>query len=166
MLSKLDKGLGLDLVLEYQTLVQKERTLDIPLDSVDRARLLGLERLLKGQYLGQHAGVNGTRLVEPLPVQFTVPGGFRSGELRNVSAGGMAIVTDQAPVLKMRTIVRVTDPDRAAEYVFPGRVVWLSGRVVGVAFDGLPTRALTPAAQSTWRSYVRFGAKATTPLVA
>lgn len=156
----------LDLVFEYQHLLHKEQTLEIELDESERARLVGLERLLRGQYLGRAEPSKGTRLLEPVPVQFTIPGGFCAGELRNVSAGGVAIVTDRAPEIGTRTILRVGDATHF-EYVFPGRVVWSNGRVLGVAFDGMPTRTLFTADDSgAWKSNVLLGASRPATLVA
>jgi len=159
----------LDIVYEYQRLFHRERSLDIPLDPTERARFRGLERLLDGDYLeaasaSRHRQARGT---VSLPVQFTLPGGFGSGEIRNLSAGGMSVATSTPAKIGTRTILRVTNPSRGFEYVFPGRVVWAGGRVMGIGFDGLPSRApfLMPPPYS-WRGQLRFGPQRTRPLVA
>src|SRR5688500_2335942 len=123
----------LDMIYEYQLLRTKEERLQIPLDDEERARVIGLERLLVGDPPPRGEARRKTpRLLEPLPVQFTLPGGFGSGEIRNISGGGMAIVTARPPAIGTRTIVRVADATAGVEYVFPGRVVWR-------AVDGKPT---------------------------
>ncbi len=149
----------LDTVYEYQHLLQKQQSYEIPLDEGERARLLGLERLLRGDYLGLKSREM-TRLLHPIPAQFTRPGGFGAGEIRDVNGNGMALVTSQPSTMGNRTIVRIADPLGGFEYVFPGHVVWVQNQVMGVAFDGMPTRApfLLPT-PTKWRRDVRFGAK-------
>src|SRR5688500_202387 len=99
----------LDVVFEYQELLQREHGLDIPLDEGDRARLVGLDRLLRGDYMGIRQ-TEMARLLHPIPVQFTRPGGFGAGEIRDVNGNGMAVVTSQPSTIGSRTIVRVADP--------------------------------------------------------
>ena len=129
----------LDAVYEYQKLLHLKKTMEIAPSSGDIARTAALRRLLTGQVEGRSSRSLGTRLAQPLPVHLTVPGGFRSGELRSVSAGGLAVVVRGVPRGVRRTVVQVTDAKKQVEYVFPGRVVWGNGVVVGIAFDGLPS---------------------------
>ncbi len=131
----------LDAVYEYQRLFHKEESLGIALTPDEDAQRTGLRRLLRGQFAGEEGSpTRGTRLPRPRRVQLTVSGGFRAGELRNVSAGGVAVVSDDPPPPRSRSLVQVFDDERRLEFVFPGRVVWGSGRVVGIAFDGMPSR--------------------------
>jgi hypothetical protein len=147
----------LDIVYEFQSLLHKQRSLDLPLDESEKARLVGLDRLLRGDYLGPRSAEM-TALLHPIPAQFTRPGGFGAGEIRSISANGMAIVTSHPGTIGTRTVVRVADPLRGVEYIFPGQVVWNDGNVMGVGFDGVPTSApfLLPT-RAGWRRDVRFG---------
>jgi hypothetical protein len=142
----------LDVVYEFQSLLHKQRSLDIPLDEAEKARLVGLDLLLRGD----HAEM--TTLLHPIPAQFTRPGGFGAGEIRSINANGMALVTSHPSLVGTRTIVRIADPLRGVEYVFPGQIVWVDGNVMGVGFDGMPTAApfLLPT-RTGWRRDVRFG---------
>jgi len=156
----------LDSIYEYQSLLHRSESMEIPLDAEERARLEGLRRLLRGDYLGLAANQNSDE-PRPVPVQLTVPGGFATGEVRSMSAKGMALVSNRPISEGMRTILRVADPLRGFEYVFPGRVVWRSGRILGVAFDGLPSKTPFLVPTDSWRpGRVRFGPGRSRPLVA
>ena len=159
----------LETIWEYQQLVHKEESLGIELDEDEQAKLLGLRRLLRGEYMGavvperpeRHEGST------PIPVQFTEPGGFAIGEIRSLSANGIAIVTNRPPLEDTRTVLRVADPRRGWEYVFPGRVVWRKDRVIGVVFDGVPTRNPFLLPSDSWRpGRLRLGRGKRQPLVA
>ena len=69
----------------------------------------------------------------------------------------MAVVTSHAAGIGDRTIVRIADPLAGVEYNFPGKVVWVHDNVMGVGFDGLPTRApfLLPT-RTGWRRGMHF----------
>lgn len=152
----------LDIVYEHQALLHRKQSMDIPLDESENARLLGLDRLLKGEYLGVARPTLATML-HPIPAQFTRSGGFGAGEIRSVSSNGMAVVTAHPCDVGQRTIVRIADPLAGVEYVFPGKVIWVHDNVMGVGFDGLPTKApfLLPT-RSGWRRGVRFGGETET----
>lgn len=147
----------LDIVYEYQNLLHRQQSIGLPLGAHERARLFGLDRLLRGDYMGS-GRTEMTRLLHPIPAQFTRPGGFGAGEIRDVNGNGMAIVTSQPSVIGTRTAVRIADPLGGAEYLFPGQVIWVQNLVMGVAFDGMPTKApfLLPT-PTKWRRDVRFG---------
>lgn len=133
----------LEMIYEYQRLRSKERNLEIPLEPAERAREMGLARLLQGERpdLRQRRFV---RVRLPMDVQFTRPGGFESGEIQDLSGGGFRIATPRPPEAGTRLVVRVEDNRCGLEYVFPCVVVWRAtvgpGRM-GVAFDGVPNRA-------------------------
>jgi hypothetical protein len=157
----------LESIWEYQLLLNKDRTLDIELDSAEQAQLVGLRRMLRGEYEGFSTPQRADHESDPIPVQLTVPGGFAAGEIRSVSANGMAIVTNHPPARDTRTILRVADSRRGWEYVFPGRVVWKNGRVIGVAFDGVPTRHPFLMPSDSWRpGRLHLGSATRRPLVA
>ena len=147
----------LDIVFEFQSLLHKQRSLDLPLGESEKARLVGLDRLLRGDYLGVRRLEMAT-LLHPIPAQFTRPGGFGAGEIRSINANGMAVVTSNPSLIGTRTVVRIADPLRGVEYAFPGQVVWVEGNVMGVGFDGMPTSEpfLLPT-RAGWRRDVRFG---------
>ncbi|MEM9194389.1 MAG: PilZ domain-containing protein [Myxococcota bacterium] len=165
----------LDAIYEYQLLIRKNRDMNIPLTEVEKARLVGLAQLLRGEYAHGSSGTRSVRMGRRVPVHFTVPGGFASGKLRNISPGGVAITTPHAVLKGSRTVLRVAEPRRGMEYTFPGRIVWTGAgkadsadpRVVGIAFDGTPTRSafLVPEVGS-WHPDVRFGEPPGTPMVA
>ena len=110
------------------------------------------------------------RVPSPLSVQFTLPGGFGAGQLRNASGGGLAIVTATPGALGQRTIVRVGIVAAGVEYVFPCRVMWVQkGQqpAMGVAFDGVPSRTHIPSfGGDAWRSPLALGGRRTTPIAA
>ncbi|RLB56338.1 MAG: hypothetical protein DRJ42_03605 [Deltaproteobacteria bacterium] len=138
----------LDAVYEFQRLASREPDLD----ETESARAVGLERLLRGSYAGGRSSRERAREQNPLPVQFTVPGGFARGQLHSLSSRGMAIASLSAPAEGTRTVLRVADPRRGVEYTFPGRVVWQRGKVLGIAFDGLPSRhPFLARANAAWR---------------
>lgn len=151
----------LDMVYEYRLLLAKEERLQIPLDEDETARLMGLARLLEGEAPSKEARRRMPRLPFPSAVQFTIPGGFALGEVRNVSGGGLSVVTRARVDEHARTIVRITRPSEGDEYVFPCRVAWRAtdGRpMVGLEFDGVPSLTRYAAApRGAWSADLRFG---------
>ncbi len=127
-----------DMIFEYQLLHGKAQL--VPLDDDERARLYGLGQLLAGDRVDSTRRM--PRVPYPSSVQFTLPGGFGVGAVKNVSGLGLAIATRKPLALGAHTVVRVEE--NALEYFFPCRVRW--SRVghalgMGLAFDGIPTRA-------------------------
>lgn len=153
----------LSMIYEYQRLSGKERNLDIELDASERVRQMGLARLLEGEQPDER-NRRFARVSLAMPVQFTRPGGFEAGEIRNLGGGGFCIATPRPPEVDTRLVVRVEDTSDAVEYVFPCRVVWRSsfgpGRM-GVVVDGVPHRSELFSDESTgvWRRSVQFGAQ-------
>lgn len=160
----------LDMIYEFQRLHSRERKLDIRLDEGERVRLMGLDRLLQGEVPDtRHRRFARVQLA--MPVQFTRPGGFESGEIRNLSGGGFCIATPRPPEPGTRLVVRVAEPTFGAEYVFPCRVAWRAERGpgrMGVQIDGVPHCADFFGDETTgvWRRSVRFGSDQDEPLVA
>ena len=160
----------LDMIYEYQRLHSREQKLDIRLDEGERVRLMGLDRLLQGEVPDTRMR-HFARVKLAMPVQFTRPGGFESGEIRDLSGGGFCIATPRPPEPGTRLVVRVAEPTSGAEYVFPCRVVWRASRGpgrMGVQIDGMPTCADFFGDETTgvWRRSVRFGNESDEPLVA
>jgi hypothetical protein len=151
-----------DLIYEYQLLRGKQDHLEVPLDEDERARLVGLAQMLLGERQGD-SGLRGMpRVPMPTHVEFTQPGGFESGEVKNASGSGLAIATRRPPIEGTRIIVRVEDSAHAVEYFFPCRVIWRrtnSQMGMGLAFDGVPTRTSLFADEDTgvWRRRLRLG---------
>lgn len=160
----------LQMIYEHQLLKGKERYLAIELDAADRVRMMGLHRLLQGEQ-------RDTRLREfarakvPMTVQFTRPGGFEVGEIRDMSGGGFCIATPRPPEVGTRVIVRIAESTQRCEYVFPCVLTWRAksgpGRM-GVALDGVPRRAAMVGDEGTvvWRRTLRFGAMLSKPMLA
>ena len=152
----------LEMIYEYQLLRSKEDKLDIELDASERVRLVGLHRLLQGEVPDTRLR-RLARVAVPFPVQFTRPGGFETGEIRNLSGGGFCVATPRPPEAGTQIIMRVAEPSLGVEYVFPCRVVWCQrvgpGRM-GVVIDGVPNRAEIFGDESTgvWRRSVSFAA--------
>ena len=160
----------LEMIYEHQLLRSKERHLDIELDSSERVRLMGLRRLLQGEVPDTQFR-RFARVKLPTAVQMTRPGGFASGEIRDLGGGGFCIATHRPPEPGTRLIVRIEDAANGTEYVFPCLVVWRSDRGpgrMGVELDGVPHRSELFSEETTgvWRRSVRFGAHAEEPLVA
>jgi hypothetical protein len=148
-----------EMIYEYQLLRGKKEQLDVPLDDEERARLVALSRLLTGDQEGGRRGM--PRSPVPSRVVFTMPGGFESGEIKNISGGGLAIATARPPAQGTRIVVRVEDG--GVEYLFPCRVVWrrLATNVgMGAIFDGVPSRASVYGNEETtgvWRRSMQLG---------
>lgn len=150
-----------DLIYEYQLLRGKQDHLEVPLGEDERARLVGLAQMLLGD--AKDSGHRGMPRV-PLPthVEFTQPGGFEGGEIKNASGSGLAIATRRPPVEGTRIVVRVEDVTHAVEYFFPCRVVWRrtsNNPGMGLVFDGVPTRTSLFADEDSgvWRRRLRLG---------
>lgn len=149
-------GDKLDRIFEYRVLLTKRDQLSIPLSDDEHVRL---ERL-KSQLAAEVATLDDrdpfTMLATPLPAQFVIDGQFKGGVLRNVSAGGLAVVTADPPELGRVLILHVSEPAHGIEYTFPCRVVSrvVSGvRSMGLAFDGVPTQTRVGGRRSgVWRS--------------
>ncbi len=138
----------LESVYEYQRLAAKEEALD----DEERVRLMGLKTLLEGAYVGGESTRDKSRKSTPLPVQFTVPGGFARGQMHSISRRGVAVVGAKGVARGTRTVLRVANPLKGVEYTFPGTVVWNRDRVLGIAFDGVPSiNPYLAAATSPWR---------------
>ncbi|MBZ0119671.1 MAG: PilZ domain-containing protein [Sandaracinaceae bacterium] len=161
----------LEMIYEYQLLRSKEEHLDIRLDEGERVRAMGLERLLQGETIDKSTRRRFPRIKLVMAVQFTLPGGFEAGELRDVSGGGLCIATSRPPEPGTRLIVRLESTREGYEYVFPCRVIWRTtsgARKMGVVIDGVPRRASLAAEDTTgvWRRSFRFGPARSEPLVA
>ncbi len=152
----------LEMIYEHQLLRSKERNLAIPLDAGERVRLMGLERLLKGER-PDAAARRFVRVRLPMEAQFTRPGGFGSGEIRDLGGGGFCVETRRPPDVGTRLILRVEDARRGLEYVFPCVVAWRAraGRWrMGLALDGVPSQAPLFGDESSdvWRRGMPLGA--------
>lgn len=150
----------LEMIFEYQLLRAKQDRLEVPLDDDERARLSGLSQLLAGE--GSHGARAMPRLPFPKGVSFTLPGGFETGEVKNLSGKGVAIATARPPAIGARVIVRFVDEAGGCEYFFPCRVVWSrksNQPGMGLVFDGVPTRSDYVSEEETgvWRRALRIG---------
>lgn len=148
-----------EMIYEYQLLRGKQDRLDVPLDEEERARLSALSRLLTGEPSSGRRTM--PRAPVPARVVFTMPGGFESGEIKNISGSGLAIATAHPPAQGTRLVVRVEDG--GVEYLFPCRVVWrrvASNLGMGAVFDGVPSRASMFGDEETtgvWRRSMQIG---------
>ena len=150
----------LEMVFDHQLLLSKRDRLGVPLDEAEQLRLVALGRLLAAQ--ANAGGRSMERVPFPGEVSFTTPGGFESGDVRNVGGAGMAVATARPAPAGTRVVVRIADGLAGVEYFFPCRVVWsrrapLPG--MGLAFDGTPSRADYVAQEDTgiWSRSVRLG---------
>ncbi len=159
-----------DIIHDYRMLREKRDQLHIPLDTAEQAELAGLERFLSGEVPAEDSQRALPRLPSPLTLQFTAPGGFEVGEIRNVSGGGMAIQTVRPLERGARTILRLVNSDRGVEYLFPARVVWRAvgvRREMGLAFDGVPTRSVPyPLPEGVWKRRLAFSRTRPTTILA
>lgn len=153
----------LDGIYEIRMLLAREGELQIPLNDVEAARLARLERAFGRRVPSLDERDAATWLSTPIPVQFTAQGTYGSGMVRNLSGGGMAIVTAEPSALGSRLVLRIADQSHGVEYVFPGRVI---SRVVkgltamGVAFEGVPSQArLGSRTSGVWRPEAPNGSK-------
>ena len=152
-----------ELVYEYQLLKGKQDHLGVPLTETERARLVGMAQMLMGDGGSESGRRAMPRVPAPSRVEFTQPGGFESGEIKNASGSGLAIATRHPPMVGTRVVVRVEDTRHALEYFFPCRLVWRrlgASAGMGIAFDGIPTRSSHFWDEDTgvWRRTMRLGA--------
>ena len=159
----------LEMIYEHQLLRSKERDLDIALDPAERVRMMGLHRLLQGETPDPRNRTY-ARVRMTIPVQFTRPGGFESGEIRDLGGGGFLILTPKPQDVGTRIIVRIEDPQVGCEYVFPCVVRWRAKRGpgrMGVALDGVPSRSdLYEESTGVWRKSLSLGEDPADPMVA
>lgn len=143
-------------IFEYRVLAAKEHDLQIPLSVQERSRLERMRHELPAQVPSVDARDALTLLTTPLPVHFVAAGRFGTGVLRNASATGLAVATDEPPELGQRLIVHVQETLHGVEYMFPCRVVSrvLKGVTgVGLAFEGVPSQTrLGGHASGVWRA--------------
>ncbi len=151
----------LDRIYELRMLLAREGELQIPLNDAETVRLARLERALGRRVPSVDERDSETWLPVPLPIQFTAQGTYGSGIVRNLSGGGMAVITSEPPALGQRMVVRVEDQLHGVEYVFPARVI---SRVVkglaamGVAFEGVPSQTrLGNRNSGVWRTEIPLG---------
>jgi len=162
----------LDIVYEYRLLLAKAEQLQIPLDDSETSRLVSLAKMLEGEAPSMEARRRMPRLPCPSMLQLTVPGGFATGEIRNISGGGLAILSRAPVVVGARTIVRITQVTAGLEYVFPCRVAWKTTDarpMIGLEFDGVPSVASYAAGggpRGAWSQDLRFGAVRLAPIQA
>jgi hypothetical protein len=160
----------LEMIYEYQLLRSKEQHQGIALDDGERVRLMGLRRLLQGESPHSMSRRELTRVKLAIPVQFTMPGGFETGEVRDLSGSGFCVATTRPPLAGARIVVRVADPLGGSEYVFPCRVVWRAERGpgrMGVEIDGVPNKSAFLAEDTgVWRRSICFGDARGEPMVA
>lgn len=160
----------LEMIYEYQLLRSKERHLGIELEEAERVRMMGLHRLLQGETIDTLSRRELLRVKLTMSVQFTMPGGFESGQLRDLAGGGFCILTQDPPAEGSRVVVRIADVRSTSEYVFPCRVVWRAARGqgrMGVQIDGVPHRSpMAGEDTGVWRRSVRFGDPRGEPMVA
>lgn len=131
----------LRLVYDYRLLLSMQAEFNLPLDAEQRARLDALWSMLEGEdeRLSRRVMV---RFPYPVRVSFSWPGGLSTGDIVDLSGGGLALRASSSIAEGTRVIVRVQAVDGVSEYVFPTRVVWsASGRTAtaGLAFDGAPS---------------------------
>jgi len=137
-------GDKLERIFELRVLYARERELSVRLTRAEQTKLLDLKQQLPDRIPAVDDRDTLTVLAEQLPVQYVVSGRLAAGRLRNASAAGLAVGTDDTPPsLGQRVIVYVHDLERSVEYTFPCRVV---ARVVqlpasmGVRFEGMPSQ--------------------------
>lgn len=146
----------LDRIYELRMLLAREGELQIPLTDTESARLGRLERALGRRVPSVDERDTETWLAIALPIQFTAQGTYGSGIVRNLTGGGMAVITSELPALGQRLVVRIEDQAHGVEYVFPCRVI---SRVVkglsamGLAFEGVPSQTrLGNRNSGVWRN--------------
>lgn len=153
----------LDLIHEYQ-LLRATRQLQVPLDAAEEARLVALAHMLRGERPhdpGERREM--PRLRCPLRAGFTLASKFGSGQVRDISGGGVAIATPTPAQLGDEVLVHIPDAVAETEHIFPARVVWRregAEGAMGLAFEGIPTETV-PTLRGRPRRRRRY-----TPMVA
>lgn len=131
------------LVFEYRLLLSMQQEFDIPLDERQRARLDALWSLLEGKHNGPDAHRVMGRFPYPTSVRFSSQTSIGSGDVVNLSGGGVAIRTSHRIAQGAQVILRFDGASPGTEYVFPCRVVWAADGLLGtmgLAFDGAPSK--------------------------
>lgn len=133
----------LESIYEYRMLFAMQEHLGIPLSAREQQRLQILGKQLSNTVPKLDENDNKTVLETPLYAQYTTAGGFGSGLVRNISGGGMAILSVDLPPLNQRLIVHVMEPKHGIEYIFPCKVMsrTMKGLTsISIAFDGTPSQ--------------------------
>jgi len=133
----------LENIYELRMLVSMKELLSISLSSKEARRLSVLQKQLTMKVPRFDENDSATALDAPLFTQYTTAGGFGSGLIRNISGGGMAILTYDPPPLGQRLIVHVTEQKHGIEYIFPCYVlsrVIKGNTSISVAFEGTPSQ--------------------------
>lgn len=146
----------LERIFEYRVLLSKAHELQIPLSPHEKARLARLQQQLPSEVPALDDRDAYTLLATPLPAQYVCGGRFGAGSVRNVSGGGLAIITSDPPELGQRLIVHVREVQHGIEYTFPCRIIArvLKGvPAIGVAFEGVPNLTrLGGHSSGVWRT--------------
>lgn len=143
-------------IYELRMLVSMKELLGIALSSKEARRLSALQKQLSMKVPRFDENDSLTVLETPLFTQYTTAGGFGSGLIRNISGGGMAILTYDPPPLGQRLIVHVTEQKHGIEYIFPccvlSRVI-KGNTSISVAFEGTPSQIRVGGQESgVWRT--------------
>jgi hypothetical protein len=141
----------LDLIFDFTTL--KART-DEALTPEEQARLLALMKLIPvpgGATVGTGDDPDGDE-GNGYPIQVSTPSGFVPGMLLAVSQAGFRLSLRE-PIEKNASLaLRIVVPLTGLEYVYPCKVQWRQDFVVGVTFDGRPSRARVHAVNAiSWQ---------------
>jgi hypothetical protein len=133
----------LETIYELRMLIAMKEALGIALSSKEERRRSSLQKAIGMKVPRVDENDSETALDPPLFTQFTKAGGFGSGLARNISGGGMAILTVDPPTLGQRLMVHVMEHKHGIEYIFPCCVVArvIKGNTsVSVAFEGTPSQ--------------------------
>ncbi len=157
----------LENIYELRMLVSMKELLGISLSSKEARRLSVLQKQLTMKVPRFDENDSLTALETPLFTQYTTAGGFGSGLIRNISGGGMAILTYDPPPLGQRLIVHVTEQKHGIEYIFPccvlSRVI-KGNTSISVAFEGTPSQIRVGGQESgVWRTDLEEAGGTETP---
>lgn len=149
------------IIYEYQLLRTKEDLLQVPLEDDERARLAGLEQLLRGvdRTMPPQGRRQMPRLWLTVPVSFTFQDKVGAGVLTNLSGGGVGFDSELHCPEGAIILLRVGGPSSDVEYVFPVSIMWTNGRWHGAKFEGVPTRSVRWGTSARRRSITPYGLK-------
>jgi len=137
----------LDILHDYQ-LLEARAHMGVPLYEEEEAARSGLLALLAGESRADLERRALPRVLAPMSARFSQSRGFGSGHVRDLSGGGLSLITAVAPAVGADLLIYLDELERGLRYIFPARVRWVrpapwghSARAtLGASFSGMPSR--------------------------
>ena len=131
----------MEMLCDYLMLEDK-RARGITLTAAQHARWITLLKALPGTGSAPGPGPEKERVEDGALIELTANGRFEAARLMGISRDGLRMRIQHPLLPGTQTLVRVIAEGPRTEYVYPCVVAWCDGHVMGLRFDGRPSRAL------------------------